>query len=141
MAQIAPQAFLRSLTGQICASERKSKNILWDKCDFCACFLRVTSFPRNKRRHKWLMPSVKFRKSCSFVTMIIRGTNKLLRTSGIKPVKNTDEITQELPGEWYAGLVSTGKQGKLAIHFNYIFSRNKKYMTPKEILDTLMIDK
>jgi len=73
--------------------------------------------------------------------MIIRGTNKLLRTSGIKPVKNTDEITQELPGEWYAGLVSTGKQGKLAIHFNYIFSRNKKYMTPKEILDTLMIDK
>lgn len=166
--------------------------------------------------------------------MIIRGTNKILKTSGIKPVKNTDEITSELPGEWYAGLVSTGKQGKLAIHFlhhptmltvlvngkslnkalpvfqeraenlikrlgygkllfqyqlqtepqifatnsrsmlshmnqlrynieyhlamaetieatnwdyiedvhfNYIFSRNKKYMTPKEILDALMIDK
>jgi hypothetical protein len=49
--------------------------------------------------------------------MIIRGTSKILKTSGIKPVKNTDEITSELPGEWYAGLVSTGKQGKLAIHF------------------------
>lgn len=49
--------------------------------------------------------------------MIIRGTSKILKTSGIKPIKNTDEITSELPGEWYAGLVSTGKQGKLAIHF------------------------
>lgn len=49
--------------------------------------------------------------------MIIRGTGKLLRTSGIKAVKNTNEINSELPGEWYAGLVSTGKRGKLAIHF------------------------
>lgn len=49
--------------------------------------------------------------------MIIRGTSKLLKTSGIKAVKNTDEISSELPGEWYAGLVSTGKRGKLAIHF------------------------
>jgi hypothetical protein len=49
--------------------------------------------------------------------MIIRGTSKILKTSGIKPVKNTEEITSELPGEWYTGLVSTGKQGKLAIHF------------------------
>lgn len=49
--------------------------------------------------------------------MIIRGTKKILKTSRIKPVKNTDEITSELPGEWYAGLVSTGKQGKFVIHF------------------------
>lgn len=61
--------------------------------------------------------------------MIIRGTSKILKISGIKPVKNTDTIvlpqnsveTQNsatlLPGEWYAGLVSTGRQGKLAIHF------------------------
>ena len=49
--------------------------------------------------------------------MIIRGTGKILKTSGIKPVKNTNEVVSELPGEWYAGLVSTGKQGKLAIHF------------------------
>ena len=49
--------------------------------------------------------------------MIIRGTNKILKTSGIKPVKNTDEITSVFPGEWYVGLVSTGQKGKLAIHF------------------------
>lgn len=49
--------------------------------------------------------------------MIIRGTNKVLKTSGIKPVKNLSEISTELPGEWYAGIVSTGKPGKLAIHF------------------------
>ncbi len=29
----------------------------------------------------------------------------------------TQCIASLLPGEWYAGLVSTGKQGKLAIHF------------------------
>ena len=49
--------------------------------------------------------------------MIIRATNKLLNTSGIKPVKNLDEITSALPGEWYAGLVSLNRPGKLAIHF------------------------
>jgi hypothetical protein len=49
--------------------------------------------------------------------MIIRGTAKILNTSGIKPVKNSEEIADALPGEWYAGLVSTSKQGKLAIHF------------------------
>lgn len=49
--------------------------------------------------------------------MIIRATNKLLNTSGIKPVRNLDEIESPLPGEWYAGLVSLNRPGKLAIHF------------------------
>ena len=49
--------------------------------------------------------------------MIIRATKKLLNTSGIKPVKNVNESDAPLPGEWYAGLVSTGRQGKLLIHF------------------------
>ncbi|WP_062128658.1 hypothetical protein [Geofilum rubicundum] len=38
--------------------------------------------------------------------MIISGTAKILNTSGIQPVKNSEEITDALPGEWYAGLVS-----------------------------------
>ena len=49
--------------------------------------------------------------------MIVRATTKLLKTSRIKPVKNIDEINSDMPGEWYAGLVSTGRQGKLVIHF------------------------
>lgn len=49
--------------------------------------------------------------------MIIRATKKLLNTSGIKPVKNVNESDAPIPGEWYAGLVSTGRQGKLLIHF------------------------
>lgn len=49
--------------------------------------------------------------------MIIRATKKLLNTSGLKPVKDLNEHEAPLPGEWYAGLVSTGKQGKMLIHF------------------------
>ncbi len=49
--------------------------------------------------------------------MIIRATMKLLNTSGIKPEKNLDESDTPLPGEWYAGLISTGKRGKMLIHF------------------------
>ena len=49
--------------------------------------------------------------------MIIRATKKLLNTSGIKPIKNLNESATSLPGEWYAGLVSTGRQGKMLIHF------------------------
>jgi hypothetical protein len=49
--------------------------------------------------------------------MIIRATKKLLNTSGIKPVKNLNESDASFPGEWYAGLVSTGRQGKMLIHF------------------------
>ena len=49
--------------------------------------------------------------------MIIRATKKLLNTSRIKPVENLNESIAPLPEEWYAGLVSTGKQGKMLIHF------------------------
>ena len=49
--------------------------------------------------------------------MIIRATKKLLNTARIKPEKNLYESDTPLPGEWYAGLVSTGKQGKMLIHF------------------------
>jgi len=49
--------------------------------------------------------------------MIIRATAKLLKTSRISPVKNSNDPRAELPGEWYSGLVSMGRPGKLAIHF------------------------
>ena len=49
--------------------------------------------------------------------MIVRATKKLLNTSGIKPVTDLNEAIAPLPGEWYAGLVSTGKPGKMLIHF------------------------
>jgi hypothetical protein len=49
--------------------------------------------------------------------MIIRATKKLLSTSKIKPVSNTNEAVDNLPGEWYANLVSLLRPGKLAIHF------------------------
>ena len=49
--------------------------------------------------------------------MIIRVTKKILNTSGIKLVKNLNEVDAPLPGEWYAGLVSTGRQGKMLIYF------------------------
>ena len=55
--------------------------------------------------------------------MIIRATKKLLNTSGIKPEKNLHESDTPLPGEWYAGLVSTGKQGKMLIHFLHTSSK------------------
>ena len=48
--------------------------------------------------------------------MIIRATRKLLNTSRIEPVKNLNEPKAPFPGEWYAGLVSTGRQGKMLIH-------------------------
>ena len=49
--------------------------------------------------------------------MIIRATKKLLNTSGMKPVINLNEPETPLPGEWYAGLISTGRPGKMLIHF------------------------
>jgi len=49
--------------------------------------------------------------------MIIRTTAKLLKTSKIQAIKNSDESNTNLPGEWYASLVSMGRPGKLAIHF------------------------
>jgi hypothetical protein len=47
--------------------------------------------------------------------MIVRATNKLLKISGIKPVKFEDNNNDYLPGEWYANIVKTGKPGKLVI--------------------------
>jgi hypothetical protein len=49
--------------------------------------------------------------------MIIRATAKLLKTSKIQPIKNSDKPNTNLPGEWYASLVSMGRPGKLTIHF------------------------
>ena len=49
--------------------------------------------------------------------MIIRATSKLLSVSRISPVKNDSVIADSFPGEWYANLLSTGRAGKLAIHF------------------------
>jgi len=49
--------------------------------------------------------------------MIIRATKKLLNISRIEPIKGTTEPVDDLPGEWYASLVSMGRPGKLSIHF------------------------
>jgi len=48
--------------------------------------------------------------------MIIRATRKLLSISKIKPDKDSVDIRDKLPGEWYANLISLHKPGKLAIH-------------------------
>jgi len=49
--------------------------------------------------------------------MIIRATKKLLNISRLESIQNRNEVETALPGEWYAGLVPTGKQGKMLIHF------------------------
>lgn len=49
--------------------------------------------------------------------MVIRATKKLLNIARIKPLENQNEAKTPLPGEWYAGLVTTGKQGQMLIHF------------------------
>ncbi|MBP1631474.1 MAG: hypothetical protein H6Q15_2367 [Bacteroidetes bacterium] len=49
--------------------------------------------------------------------MIIRATNKILNIARIEPVKNESIILSSLPGEWYASLLSTGREVGLAIHF------------------------
>jgi hypothetical protein len=49
--------------------------------------------------------------------MIIRGTNKLFNISGIKPIKNLNDLHDKLPGEWYANTVSMNRPGKFAVHF------------------------
>ena len=49
--------------------------------------------------------------------MKIRLTKKLLNISRIKGTKETSPLSEELPGEWYASLVSIGAPGKQAIHF------------------------
>lgn len=49
--------------------------------------------------------------------MKIRATKKLLTISRIKEIKDTHPLIDDLPGEWYASLVSMGLPGKHAIHF------------------------
>jgi hypothetical protein len=52
--------------------------------------------------------------------MIICATRKLLNVSGIKPVKNNSSVPTGFPGEWYAGILSTGRPGKLVNHFFHV---------------------
>ncbi|HNV96652.1 MAG TPA: hypothetical protein PKG63_09275, partial [Bacteroidales bacterium] len=49
--------------------------------------------------------------------MILRATTKVLNLSKIKPVVNTNDKSDKLPGEWYANVYSLGKPGKLGIYF------------------------
>jgi hypothetical protein len=49
--------------------------------------------------------------------MVIRATKKLLNISRIEPIENPNEEQVPFPGAWYAGLVPTGRQGKMLIHF------------------------
>lgn len=49
--------------------------------------------------------------------MKIRATKKLLNTSKVKLIKDSSDSVSDLPGEWYANLVSLNSPGKLAIHF------------------------
>ncbi len=49
--------------------------------------------------------------------MKIRATAKLLKVSGIKPVKDLSSPEDNLPGEWYASIVSLLKPGKFAVQF------------------------
>lgn len=49
--------------------------------------------------------------------MKIRATRKLLNIARIKEVKDLSPLTDKMPGEWYASIVSMGMPGKLGIHF------------------------
>jgi hypothetical protein len=49
--------------------------------------------------------------------MIIRATTKLLNISRIKPVKNQNDLSNIMPGEWYASIISLTYPGKFAVHF------------------------
>jgi len=49
--------------------------------------------------------------------MKIRVTKKLINISRITEVKDYSPLSNTLPGEWYASLVSLNSPGKHAIHF------------------------
>lgn len=49
--------------------------------------------------------------------MKIRATKKLLTIARIKEVKNLSPLTEKMPGEWYASIVSMGIPRKSGIHF------------------------
>ncbi len=49
--------------------------------------------------------------------MIIKATQKSLKIAGIKPVILENSDQENLPGEWYANTIKTGKAGKLVTLF------------------------
>ena len=69
--------------------------------------------------------------------MIIRATAKVLKLSGIKPIVSKDEMTTALPGEWYAGLLSMNRPGKMAIHFLHNPSKISIVLPGKSLNKTL----
>ena len=52
--------------------------------------------------------------------MIIRATTKLYNIARLKAEKNASALSENLPGEWYANLISTGRAGELGILFFHI---------------------
>ena len=52
--------------------------------------------------------------------MIIRATTKLYNIARIRAEKNISALSESLPGEWYANLISTGRAGELGILFFHI---------------------
>jgi hypothetical protein len=49
--------------------------------------------------------------------MKIRATKKLLNIARIKVIKDLSPLTDKMPGEWFASIVTMGMPGKLGIHF------------------------
>ena len=52
--------------------------------------------------------------------MIIRATTKLYNIARIRAEKNISALSESLPGEWYANLISTGRVGEQGILFFHI---------------------
>ncbi len=49
--------------------------------------------------------------------MIVRGTNKILKISGIKPQTFAYDSSDVFPGDWYANTIKTGRPGKIITLF------------------------
>jgi hypothetical protein len=71
--------------------------------------------------------------------MIIRATKKLLNISRLDSILNQNETESALPGEWYAGLVPTGKQGKMLIHFLHSSTKLSVLCPGKSLNKTLPV--
>ena len=71
--------------------------------------------------------------------MIIRATKKLLNTSRIEPIKNLNESKDPFPGEWYAGLVPTGRPGSMLIHFLHSSTKLSIICPGKSIKKELLV--
>lgn len=71
--------------------------------------------------------------------MIIRATRKLLNTSRIEPIKNLNASKNPFPGEWYAGLVPTGRPGSMLIHFLHSSTKLSIICPGKSIKKTLLV--